>query len=294
MISRLRISTCGGIIRLMKEQNDYFIERSVLNASVFSSVGLKRPNNEDNFLMNQMLNKKSEESIHYTSMNIVKNNELAFFGVFDGMGGCANGEIASLFTAQEVCRELMNYIPSRVEIDNAVRKSILLANNKIIDEQMRHSVCGTTATVLCIFENKFKIFHLGDSRAYLLRNQDMFQLTKDQTLAEMKLSLGFYEKDDPLIEKEKHQLTEYVGCDFSKEGLKPVESEWLDLQNTDRILLCSDGLYDMCPDHLIREVLLKNYQAEDATQELVELALKNGGNDNITCLVVKYRGEGKI
>ena len=278
----------------MNEQSDMLIERCVLKASVFSNVGLKRPNNEDNFLVNQLYNNKSELNIYYTSMNIVKNDELAFFGVFDGMGGGENGEIAALFTAQEVCHKLMNYIPSSVEIDSAVQKSFLLANNKIVDEQIKRPVCGTTATVLCIFENKFKIYHIGDTRAYLLRDKDMFQLTNDQTLAEMKLSLGFYEKDDPLIEKEKHQLTEYVGCDFSKEGLKPVESEWLELQNDDRILLCSDGLYDMCSDNIIREVLLKNKQVEGAARELVEVALKNGGGDNVTCLVVEYQKQDTI
>lgn len=294
LFSNLGVSTGNGVIKSMNEQSDLLIKRSVLEASVFSNVGLKRPNNEDNFLVNQICNKRSEANIHYTSMNIVKDNELAFFGVFDGMGGGENGEIASLFTAQEVCHELINYIPSSIEIDCAVQKSLLLANNKIVDEQTKRPVCGTTATVLCIFENKFKIYHLGDTRAYLLRDQDMFQLTKDQTLAEMKLSLGFYEKDDPLIEKEKHQLTEYVGCDFSKEGLKPVESEWLELQNADRILLCSDGLYDMCPDYMIREVLLKNNQVEGAARELVEVALKNGGSDNVTCLVMEYQKKDTI
>lgn len=278
----------------MNEESNLFIKRSVLNASVFSNIGLKRSNNEDNFLVNQVFNKKSEANIYYTSKNIVKNDKLAFFGVFDGMGGGENGEVASLFTAQEVCHGLTNYISSSTGIDGAVQKSFLLANNKIVDEQIKRAVCGTTATLLCVFENKFKIYHLGDTRAYLLRNQDMFQLTTDQTLAEMKLSLGFYEKDDPLIEKEKHQLTEYVGCDFSKEGLKPVESEWLEFQNADRILLCSDGLYDMCPDDMIKEVLLKNNQVEGAAQELVEVALNNGGSDNVTCLVVEYQKKDTI
>ena len=278
----------------MNEQMDLIVERSILKVSVSSNVGLNRPNNEDNFLVNQIFNKESEANIHYTNMNIIKNDELAFFGVFDGMGAGENGEIASLFAAKEVCHELTNFVSSCFEIDCAVHKSFLLANNKIIAEQIRRPVCGTTATVLCIFDNKFKVYHLGDTRAYLLRNQDMFQLTKDQTLADIKLSLGVYEIDDPLIEKEKHQLTEYVGCDFSKEGLKPVESEWIELQNSDRILLCSDGLYDMCPDNVIREVLLKNEQVECAIHELVEEALKNGGSDNVTCLVVEYKKEDMI
>jgi protein phosphatase len=162
------------------------------------------------------------------------------------------------------------------------------ANSRIIDEHLKYCICGTTGTLLCIFQDKFKIYHMGDSRAYLLRNKDLFLLTKDQTLAEMKMTLGFYKKNDPLIEKEKHQLIEYIGCDWAKEGLKPEESKWEDLEDGDRVLLCSDGLYDMCSDLMISDILVNNNQVEIAVQKLIDTSIKNGGKDNVTCLLVEY------
>lgn len=146
---------------------------------------------------------------------------------------------------------------------------------------------GTTGTIICTNGVKFKVFHLGDSRAYLFRNGELYQLTKDQTLAAMKVSLGFYEENDPLVEKEKHQLTEYIGCDQTLENLRPLESQWMDLLSGDKLLICSDGLYDMCSNAQIIEIMKNEEQPEKIAQKLLQRALENGGLDNITCLVLE-------
>lgn len=264
------------------------ISKATIVTSVYSDVGLKRNNNEDNFLINQISNKDSCNNLYYTDIKMVGKTDLFFCGVFDGMGGGENGEIAAVFATEEISRELSGEFENSKEIDCAVQRGFLSANNRIIDKNLSHKLCGTTATVLCLFHNKFRIYHLGDSRAYLLRDNHLFQLTKDQTLAEMKRSLGFYQSNDLLMEEEKHQLTNYIGADLLKEGLEPTKSEWIDLQNGDKIFMCSDGLYDMCPENIIQEVLKQKCHVEVAVNELVKIALANGGLDNVTCLLAEY------
>ena len=141
---------------------------------------------------------------------------------------------------------------------------------------------------MCTNGAEFKIYHLGDSRAYLVHEDELIQITKDQTLAQMKMEVGMYREDDPSVEADKHKLTEYIGRDWTKENLKPVESRWLSVRRNDRILLCSDGLYDMCADDVISGILRKNTSVAEIASELVNTAKANGGEDNITCVVILF------
>ena len=258
------------------------------NGSIISHVGLKRENNEDNFLFNQIYNK---DSVLEVSQTLFGEDIWLCAGVFDGMGGGENGELASRLAVEEVktafCKITQD--STETEVDNVMKQAFLNANRRIVEEQKLYAMYGTTGTVLCTNGKKIKIYHLGDSRAYLFRDENLYQLTKDQTLANLKISAGFYEADDPLVEKEKHQLTEYIGCDKTMQYLYPLESEWLNLQSKDKLLLCSDGLYDMCTDLEICEII-KNYQEPElAVKELLHIALEHGGVDNVTCLILQIR-----
>lgn len=259
------------------------------NGYVGSHVGLKRANNEDNFLLNQRYNVDSMLEISESLLIKDKKEKWYCAGVFDGMGGGENGECASLI-ASEVFKAAFDVIPEDsmgAEIDSIMRKAFLETNRRIVEEQQMYAMYGTTGTVLCTNGEKFKIYHLGDSRAYLFRDEELYQLTRDQTLAALKISAGFYEEDDPLVEKEKHQLTEYIGRDQTMEHLSPLESEWLDMLPNDRLLLCSDGLYDMCTDFQISRIIRDNHEPGEAVKQLINLALEHGGVDNITCLILQ-------
>lgn len=271
-----------------KVQEDISV-KFYLHASVFTHVGCKRPNNEDNFLLNQTYN---VDSVLEMSETISITNPILKWhcaGVFDGMGGGENGELASRMASEEFQKiaEEMNTETLESDIDNMMRQAFLNANRRIVEEQLFHAMYGTTGTVVCTNGKNFKVFHLGDSRAYLWREETLYQITQDQTLAQLKISAGFYEADDPLVEKEKHQLTEYIGRDMTMEHLAPLESEWLELLPNDKILLCSDGLYDMCSDTEINDIIKKNNSIEEITKQLVTLALEHGGIDNITCLLLE-------
>jgi len=254
--------------------------------SVVSNVGCFRSNNEDNFLLNGNINKGSIDAIEYGPYELDKMwNCMA---VFDGMGGGEKGELAALFAAEEFCSTLprLELCKSRNGIDCLMQESFLRANRRIVEYQKKSNMYGTTGTVLCTDREYFKIYHLGDSRAYLFRDNDLFKLTKDQTLAEMKIELGLYDSGHPNGEKEKHQLTEYIGCDSTLENLHPQESLWIPFQDEDKLLLCTDGLYDMCSDSEISKIMRNSAAAETIAKQLTECAIRNGGKDNITCLIV--------
>ena len=258
--------------------------------AVVTDVGCVRPNNEDNYVLGKFMNDNSaDHSEAYVSIS-VSSGSWQFAGVFDGMGGGEMGELASRSTAQIFLDGFghLSGTASKTETDLCLRRSFLEANNRIVVLQKEYKILGTTGTVLCTNGVEFKIYHLGDSRAYLLREHELLQLTKDQTLAQMKLEVGMYREDDPEAEADKHKLTEYIGRDRTRKNIKPVESHWIPIQTGDRVLLCSDGLYDMCTNEEIAAILRGYGTTEEKTAALVKKAIANGGEDNITCVVVTF------
>jgi len=260
-----------------------------LSAAAYSDVGSVRENNEDNYLLGSHCNTDSTD--HSEACIVPRRIGEGFIAaVFDGMGGGEAGELASK-AAAEALREAMekeNLPVGKKEMDAAVRAAFAEANRKVVAIQGEGHICGSTGTVLAICEGAAKIFHLGDSRAYLRREDSLFQLSRDQTLAQMKIEMGIYDSDDPRSEAEKHQLTDYIGRDKSGSALRPEESEWIALQRGDRFLLCSDGLYDVCSDEEIVGVLALG-DARAAAGALVEKTLKKGAIDNVTSIVVELK-----
>lgn len=203
------------------------------------------------------------------------------------MGELAAHDAAEIFL-KAFC-EVTAALP-KVEVDLIIRKAFLEANNRIIELRKKYGVLGTTGTVLSSNGLDFKIYHLGDSRAYLFRENDLFQLTRDQTLAQMKIDSGIYRSDDPEIVADRHKLTEYIGRDRTRENIRPVESQWIPICPDDDILLCSDGLYDMCTDEEITEILRRDTTIEDKCAMLINRACEHGGEDNVTSILISFCG----
>lgn len=261
--------------------------RERLNAAVNSNVGLKRHNNEDNYILGHCLNEGStKESDSYMSATV---GEWICCGVFDGMGGVDLGEVASLKAAQCFQDAFLTDVSDFDEnkISELVENTFAEANRVICEIGDDGLICGTTGTVVVTNGNKFRVFHVGDSRAYLLRGNELFLLTKDQTVAQMKIDIGVYQDKSQVKEKEHHQLTQFIGSEMDGNFLIPLESSWKELLEGDKILICSDGLYDMCSDRFIFDIFKKKEDIENLTQEFVNGALSQGGNDNITVLVLE-------
>lgn len=255
-----------------------------------TNIGLHRAKNEDNFLLGVEINDCFSDNLE-KEINIKKIKNWICAAVFDGIGGLEYGEKASYIAADEFRKTFFKVNISKPfkEIDIMARMTFLMANKRIREEIKQDSVSGTTGTVILTNGTAFKVFHIGDSRAYILKNGFVYQLTRDQTLARMKTDMGFYNEYDEIPETEKHQLMEYIGYDFTLEGLKPQESEWISVEKECKILICSDGLYDMCDNDKIQNIMNKYDNSEEVVKNLVNQSIDNGGYDNITGIVLVMR-----
>ena len=264
-----------------------------LHGVVISDIGSVRPRNEDNFLFSGKINTNSDKHIEFS--NELNSIQTVFhvLGVFDGMGGGESGDVAAKITAEvfQNSLETINTNMSKQSIDFIIRRAFQSSNDKIIARKGNRNILGTTGTILCTCGSEYKLYHLGDSRAYLWSNSKLCQLSKDQTLAQMKIDSGLACVDDPELEADKHKLTDYIGRDHTGKNTNPLESPWLPIHSGDVFLLCSDGLYDMCKDSAIQDILESGTSLEEKTSQLIACALENGGTDNISCILALFDSE---
>ncbi|MBR1497314.1 MAG: serine/threonine-protein phosphatase [Oscillospiraceae bacterium] len=260
-------------------------EKIRLEGSVSSHLGYHRANNEDNFLLQGKINAESAPVMEIAPPLSPLLGNWHICGVFDGMGGGERGEVASWLAAREFQKLSAGAELGAAGVESLARRAFRAANRRILQERDR-TMYGTTGTVLFTDGRRFRVFHIGDSRAYLYRFGALYQLTHDQTLAAMKIDIGYYTADDPRAAKERHQLTDYIGGDPTLEEIEPQESDWLLLIPGDRLLLCTDGLTEMCADDDIRLVLRDFPDPISASWKLTEAALRAGGRDNVTSLVL--------
>ena len=130
-----------------------------------------------------------------------------------------------------------------------------------------------------------QIVHVGDSRAYLLREAGLHRLTRDHTYVQLLVDSGHLSKEEAADFGARHVLVNALGG--SSEDLE-VDVDQLELTSGDRLLLCSDGLTDLVDDEAIRQVLVECRESAEACRRLVDLALARGGRDNVTVVVAGY------
>jgi protein phosphatase len=144
---------------------------------------------------------------------------------------------------------------------------------------------GTTLTVACSFGLDLILCHLGDSRAYLLREGELRQLTRDMTTAQLLVDAGLLSAAEAARHRLRHVLTQALGQD----GKVTAQLAYLPLRDGDRLLLCSDGLTEMVEGGQIAGVLQAVAAPQEACQALVDRALAGGGRDNVTVVLADYR-----
>jgi serine/threonine protein phosphatase PrpC len=234
-----------------------------------SAQGL-RPNNEDRY---------------------VADKDRQLFLVADGMGGQESGERASGLAAEIIPRELQNRFEAQESTPDALRHALDEANRAIIHAG-RHQAAGrrmgTTAVLAVCHEEKFYVASLGDSRAYLVRNGKVEQLTVDHTVADALERNGTLTHEQARHSPWKNVLYKFLGCAEMSEGpdVRPLEPK-----AGDRLVLGSDGL----TNHVTDEDYLNGAKTFADPQEwadhLVKLALERGSKDNVTCVVVAFDAE---
>jgi len=144
---------------------------------------------------------------------------------------------------------------------------------------------GTTLTVACTLGNDLVIGHVGDSRAYLLRDGTLKQLTTDHTLAQSLIDAGIAARDDPAPRSMRHVLTAALGA-LGKRVEPQVQH--LKVLQGDQLLLCTDGLTEMVDDKLLAQALFEAESAQAACETLIDLALAGGGVDNVTVVIHRF------
>ncbi len=203
--------------------------------------------------------------------------------VADGMGGHRGGQVASQ-VALETMEELSS--ESRGSLADHVRRANRAVwDRSVEDEQL--SGMGTTLTAARIDGASALIAHVGDSRAYLLRDGVLRQLTTDHTLVARMVKSGEITEQEADVHPHKNVLTRALGTDEQVE----VDEDSIALSGGDRLLLCSDGLTGMVTEDQIQAILETNEQPQQAADRLVKAANRAGGVDNISVVVIEAIGE---
>lgn len=202
----------------------------------------------------------------------------------DGMGGHAAGEIASRMLVDTAKRLLQQ--PDLVYSEQILKTVILKANEAILAEAAAVPAYAGMGTTAMIFHREGQMglwAHVGDSRIYLLRAEQLRQLTRDHSLVEDLVENGTITREEAKTHPRKNILTRAVGVE---EALQ-VDTGSLQMEPGDCILLCSDGLTNMVSDEEIRDTL-QAAGVEDKAAVLIQKAVAAGGTDNVTAIVVAY------
>ena len=241
------------------EMNAGFTEKQgILRFAWRTDVGRLRKNNQD---------------------AVILGNGLA--GVADGMGGHKGGEIASAGLRDGLLRETKDCLPDAEKLQQAVSA----ANRELWEQQEKDislSGMGTTLTVIWPDEKEMIIGQVGDSRAYLLRNDELIQVTEDHSMVADMVRKGVLTEEQAACHPMRNYITRAVGT----EETIAVDITTHDRKQGDRWLICSDGMYGMVSkDELCR--LMKTGDLEETAEHMLRAALEGGGKDNISLVLLQ-------
>jgi protein phosphatase len=241
-----------------------------ISAAGLTDKGLLRPHNEDALLL---------IDTH------------GVFAVADGMGGHAAGEVASHLAVEAIEETLAKRTEQlEVSIPELLLQAVEDANQRIARQMDEHPECrgmGTTVVIAVVHGGHFWVAHVGDSRAYLLRDNELRQLTTDHSLVNELVRLGMLSREQAARDPRRNVVTRALGS--GTVVVPDIQHE--QLLAGDRILLCSDGLTTMLGDRTIRELLSQpDLSLDEICTRLVQAANDAGGEDNVTVVLVELEG----
>ena len=228
-------------------------------AAAKTDVGRVRQGNEDAYLVEEPL-----------------------FAVADGMGGHLAGEVASATAVETITAGSSQEMPR----DTAALAALVRGANAAIWDKAQQEPelrgMGTTCTVALVEDGQLHIAHVGDSRAYVLRRDELTQVTEDHTLVGRMVREGRLAPEEAERHPQRSIITRALGADSEVE----VDEVSLPIEEGDRILICSDGLTSMIDVEALRNVLAREQDANRAVDTLVDMALEAGGEDNVTVILI--------
>jgi PPM family protein phosphatase len=271
-----------------------------------SHIGRIRKGNEDNYLMLNISGAKAwtgsqdDSEFIIESQNFEIDENGVVMAVSDGMGGALAGEVASTMAVETVSEKLLDEdVDETIAVEHIdhhlirrLHKATIFANH-LIHQQGRSDPqfqgMGATFTGVGITPKGADIIQVGDSRAYLVRNGKIYQVTKDQSLVQQLIDAQQISVEEAETHTLKNVILQALGA---QNEIYPVSARVAPHRN-DVFLLCSDGLSNKVPAAEMQRILVENIdELQNACVELVTQANKNGGEDNITLVVAKFSGDG--
>ena len=208
--------------------------------------------------------------------------------VCDGMGGTNGGGVASDMACKIVKREITENFSKSMDshlFSGLLIRAVALANKEIFNmaqTQKELSCMGTTIVAVAIKDNLLHVAHVGDSRAYIVKNNSIEQITNDHSMVQEMLEKGTITEEEADKHPQKNVITRALGIDSDV----VVDYKFYEVLRDDLCLLCSDGLTNLVKDEEILETI-ENENLQNAVGKLIEKANNNGGNDNITAVLIK-------
>ena len=233
-----------------------------------SVIGMRRTNNEDAIYINEQKN---------------------LYLVADGMGGCNAGEVASS-TAISAFVEAMENAENGETLDKMM--SAIAQCNKKVYQKSRENVefldMGTTLVAVTVENEKMFIVHVGDSRVYLFRENNLQQITTDHSYVMELVKIGSITREEAEVHPKRNIITRAIGIREEVEADTVIE----DVKQGDKLLLCTDGLSNMVSKGEMTKILIEQCSTEEKVKKLVVLANEKGGLDNISLILIEIlRGE---
>lgn len=272
-----------------------------------SHVGRVRRGNEDNYLLLNISNSRAWTSEQADGEFVIESQKFdvdangIVLAVSDGMGGALAGEVASKMAVESVSEKLLNEEDEDATLTpesyhyNLISKlyNATVYANYLVHQQGRSDPqfqgMGATFTGVGVTPEGVDIIQVGDSRGYLIRNEKIYQITKDQSLVQQLIDAQQISAEEAETHTLKNVILQALGA---QNEIYPVSARLTPNQN-DVLLLCSDGLSNKVSAASIQKHIVDNIdKLEQACAELVKEANENGGEDNITVVIARLSGNG--
>jgi PPM family protein phosphatase len=267
-----------------------------VRVSVFgkTDLGLTREHNEDTFLVADLSSGNANLQPAVRSHEVGPRGSL--FMVADGMGGAAAGELASAMAADSIYRHLSTAWAEDAEVSAArfayrMKEAVELANQQIYAYAREHPDVrgmGTTVTAAGVFGDELYLTQIGDSRGYLIRNGEAFQLTRDQSLTQRLVDAGELTEEEAEQSERRNIILQALGPDPRVK----VDLSRQRLRRGDMLILCSDGLSGVVKREEFSQIVAETADLPSLCSTLIDLANERGGPDNVTVVAARFEGEG--
>ena len=267
-----------------------------VRVSVFgkTDLGLTRDHNEDTFLVADL--SAGNASLHPDVRTHEVGPRGSLFMVADGMGGAAAGELASAMAAQVIYQHLATVWAADPEVTAArfafrMKEAVELANQRIYGYAREHPDVrgmGTTVTAAGVLGDELYLTQIGDSRGYLVRTGEAFQLTRDQSLTQRLVDAGELTEEEAEHSERLNIILQALGPDPRVK----VDLSRQRLRRGDTLILCSDGLSGVVRREEVGQMVQSSPDLPTLCSALIDLANERGGPDNVTVVAVRFDGEG--